>query len=161
MTEKLLKSPEPNSPQLDQIIKLAIKYLRKINCDLALCLGDSVAEVAEQLRRYGINTLWLNHNQGHALYQTGTADDQTNFLTKIAGHYQKPVIVEDTMVSGGKMWQLRNTFQAAGIHFQAVVLAAEKDLADTGIHLISSDPKIISELRTRVSRFINSRNNLF
>ena len=146
------------SPLFQGAMRSAIKHLETFQPDIVLCLGDSTQDIANQLHSSGFNVVWLDHNQGHSLYQDGTVDDQTQKLKQVIGNHQKPLVFEDTMVSGGKLWQIHNAFDAAEIPFQAVVLAAPKELVDDCITLISTNPKLISELRLRVSKFIDSRN---
>lgn len=152
-------SNEIDSQLFDNAMSSAVKYLKAQDPDIILCLGDSVKDIADKLTNSGFNVIWLNHDQGHLLYQEGTVEEQTANLKQAIGNHQNPIIFEDTMVSGGKLWQLHNAFEAAEIPFQGVVLAAPKELADNGLTLISTNPKLVSEMRLRVSKFIDSRNS--
>ncbi|MFA5025540.1 MAG: hypothetical protein WC503_03485 [Candidatus Shapirobacteria bacterium] len=149
---------ETDSQLFRGAMQSAVKHLRDVQPDIILCLGDSTENIAGQLTSFGFNVTWLNHDQGHTIYQDGSVDDQTQRLKQIIGNHQNPMVFEDTMISGGKLWQLHNTFESAEIPFQAVVLAAPEELIDDGITIISTNPKLISEMRLRVSKLIDSRN---
>lgn len=149
---------ESDNQLYNSAMQSAVKHLRNIQPDIILCLGDSVKDIAGKLASFDFNVTWLNHDQGHLLYQNDSVDDQTQKLKQVIGDHKNPLVFEDTMVSGGKIWQLHNAFDAAEIPFQALVLAAPKDLIDSGITIVSSNPKLISNMLTRVSEFIDSRN---
>lgn len=149
---------ESDNQLYNSAMQSAVKHLRNIHPDIILCLGDSTEDMAHQISALKFNVVWLNHDEGHSLYQEGSVDDQTQKLKQVIGDHKNPLVFEDTMVSGGKIWQLHNAFDAAGIPFQALVLAAPKELIDNGITIVSTNPKLISKLITRVSEFIDSRN---
>lgn len=137
--------------------KELVDYLQSQNPDLVLCLGDSVSEIAEILKANGISVIHLNHDDGIQLYERGNLEDQSQKIKKLFEQRKKIIVVEDTVISGGKLWQLKMAFDYANIPFQAVVLAANSDQKEDYLKIISTNPSLVSFMQKKTANFMDSR----
>lgn len=158
MSERFTPQPEEQlSQELSGAVSRLTAVLKKNQHDQVICLGDSVEFLAKPLSRSGLNVTWLNHDDGHRIYQDGSADDQAACVRFVVGDHTNPAVVEDTTVSGGKLSQIRDAFQYAEVPCRTYVVAADKKTVDPDVTVISTSRSLVSELRRRVSRFIDSR----
>lgn len=137
-----------------------LKKIKEMNPDLTLCLGDSVTQEVKLLKKKGLEVKHLPAREGNKLYEKGTVEQQKKALLEITSGSDNVLVVEDTIVSGGKLYQLKNTFVYTGIPFSVLVLAAESEIEDKDISLISTNPLLIKKLRERADQIRQLRRKL-
>lgn len=154
------KNKEINPESLfRQAKKELVNYLKSQNPDLVLCLGDSVTEIAQNLKENNIPLIHLGHAEGIQLYEEGSLDNQSRKIEELVKQGRKIIVVEDTMISGGKIWQLKMAFDYANVPFQAVVLAASSDQKEDYLKIISTHPSLVSFMQKKTTAFMDSRKN--
>lgn len=146
--------------EYENALQKMVDYLQSKNPDLVIGLGESVYPELHALEKAGFAVKQLNTEEGRLLYQRGTADEQADRLHQVLGDSNNPLIVEDTVVAGGKLYQLRNTFIHAGIEFQAVVLAAQLDQVEEDIEVISTNQELLSLLNLRAEKIREKRTSI-
>jgi hypothetical protein len=154
---------EQNNPEslFVQAKKELVDYLKSQNPDLVLCLGDSVSEIAEYLKTNNIPLIHLDHDKGIQLYERGDLEDQSKKIEELSKQSKKIIVVEDTILSGGKIWQLKMAFDYANIPFQAVILAANSDQKEDYLKIISTNFSLVSFMQKKTASFMDSRKSQF
>lgn len=155
-----LKNEQDNPESLFvQAKKKLLNYLKSQNPDLVLCLGDSVSEIAKYLKTNNIPLIHLDHAEGIQLYERGSLEDQSKKIKELFKQSKQIIVVEDTVLSGGKIWQLKMAFDYASIPFQAVILAANSDQKEDYLKIISTNSSLVSFMQKKTASFMNGRKN--
>lgn len=134
-----------------------MNVLRKAKPELILCMGESVSQEVNYLKKYFGNILHLPTEVGHQLYMENV-DIRARLLLEILKGRTNCLFVDDYVKGGLKTGQLPHTFKHAGVPYKAIILGAHRSYYPReNIQIISSSPKLVNALINRAKLIHGSR----